>query len=124
MAKVLKVTKSDKTTHIVPLANKPALLKYNSLLPAGQKWKFEEIDEKEAKNVPFIDESFVTAGEAQVKVGELQDAVAAREAKIKELEEKMAEMEAAQKAAAKAEAAEKAAAEKAAKAAAKAEGEK
>lgn len=95
MAKVLKITKTDKTTHIVPLSNKAALLKYNSLLPDSQKWKFEEIDEKEAKNVPFIDESYVTAGEAQVKVSELQDAMAEKEAKIKELEDKMAAMEAA-----------------------------
>lgn len=92
MSKVLVIRKTDKTIHKVPLQNKSALMSYNNRLPDGKKWKFEEMEEEEADKLPFIDESYVTAGEAQVKVKALESESAEKDARIKELEAKLALM--------------------------------
>jgi len=86
MAQILVVRKPDKTIHKVPLNNKAALMGYSNRLPSGQKWKFEEMEEEEAEKLPFIDESYVTAAEAQDKAKELEITVSKKDAKIAELE--------------------------------------
>jgi FMN-dependent NADH-azoreductase len=90
MAKVLVIRKTDKTIHKVPLSNKASLMAYNNLQPEGKKWKFEEMDEAEAEKLPFIDESYVTAAEAQDKAKELELAVEEKDALIAELNAKLA----------------------------------
>ena len=90
MSRFLKITKSDKTTHIAPLQNKAALTSYNNRLPADQKWKIEEIDESEVASTPYIDESYVTAAEAIGKNQELTAALSDRDKKIAELEAMLA----------------------------------
>lgn len=86
MSKVLKITKPDKTVHVVPITNKAFYLAYNNRLPAERKWKLEEIDEDQAKNLKFIDESFVTPLEAVKKVEDQAKAIVEKEGKIAELE--------------------------------------
>ena len=88
--KVLVIRKTDKTVHQVPLSNKARLLAYNKNLPDDKKWTFEEMEEEEAKKLPYIDESYVTAAEAVAKVknleGTLADKQAALDSKNEELE--------------------------------------
>jgi hypothetical protein len=91
MSKVLVVRKPDKTIHKVPLANKATLMAFNNRLPDAEKWKFEEMEEAEADKLPFIDESYVTAAEAQDKAKELEATVYEKDAKIAELEALLAE---------------------------------
>jgi hypothetical protein len=98
MSKVLKITKTDKTVHVVPTDNLAFYQAYNNRLPQEQRWKLEEIEEKDAKDLPFIDESFVTPLEAQAKVGDLQkdieakaQAIADREKEIEDLKAKLEE---------------------------------
>ena len=86
MATVLVIRKPDKTIHKVPLDNKAALISYNNRLPAGLKWKFEEIEEEEAMKLPFIDESYVTVAEAQDKANEFADTINRQAERLKELE--------------------------------------
>ncbi len=86
MSKVIVVRKTDKTIHKAPLANKAALQAYNNRLPAEQKWIIEEMDEKEADKLPFIDSAYVTASEAVTKVKDLETTVSAKDARIAELE--------------------------------------
>ena len=122
MAKILVVTKPDKTTHKLPLSNKAAILRHNTLLDKAEQWKVEEMDEKEAEKVPFVDESYVTAGEALLQLDEKEKTIKDLEAKLAllqgDIEKKEAEAkDAADKAAAKA-------AKDAAKDAAKAEASK
>ncbi len=100
MSKVLVIRKPDRTIHAVPLSNKPRLLAHNRNLPDNLKWTFEEMDEEEAAKLPFIDESFVTAAQAILKVkdleGTLADRQAALDSKNEELEsanEKLAELQ-------------------------------
>lgn len=95
MSKVLKITKPDKTVHVVPTSNHAFYLANNNRLPEGAKWKIEEIEEEQAKDLPFIDESFVTPLEAQAKVADLQKE---SEEKDKEIEELRAKLDAIQKA--------------------------
>lgn len=90
MATVLKITKSDKTVHTVPVTNKAFYLGYNNRLPADQKWKIEEIDEKEAKNLPFVDDRHVTPADAVTKAQELQTVVADKDAEIERLKAQLA----------------------------------
>jgi hypothetical protein len=90
MATVLVIRKTDKTIHKVALENKARLMAFSNRLPEGQKWKFEEMDEKEADKLPFIDESYVTAAEAQDKAKELEGVVSEKDAKIAELEKLLA----------------------------------
>jgi hypothetical protein len=94
MAKVLVIRKTDKTVHVVPMTNKATLMSYNNRLPETEKWKFEEMDEDEAAKLPFIDESYVTAAEAQDKVQELATVVSEKDAKILELEAQLAALNA------------------------------
>jgi hypothetical protein len=86
MSKVLKITKPDKTVHVVPKSNHAFYLAQNNRLPADKKWKIEEIDEEEAKGLKFIDESFVTPLEAVKKVEDQAKALVERDSKIAELE--------------------------------------
>ena len=87
MAKVLVIRKTDKTIHRVPVQNKAALMAHNNRSKLG--WKFEEMDEEEANNLPFIDPNYVTAAEAVKKVDVLEKANAEKDNQIKELQEKL-----------------------------------
>lgn len=91
MSKVLVIRKPDATIHKVSIANKASLMAHSNRLPEGQKWKFEEMDESEAEKLPFIDDSYVSAGEAQVKLKAMESEAADKDAKIKELEAMLAE---------------------------------
>lgn len=83
MAKVLKVTKADKTVHVTPIANKNTYLHMNNkILSKDQQMKLEEIDEKDAKNLDYIDENYVTGTEAQQKNVELQKEIDALKAQL------------------------------------------
>ncbi len=86
MVKVLVIRKTDKTIHKVAIENKATLMAFSNRLPAGQQWKFEEMEEEEAEKLPFIDDSYVTAAEAQDKAKVLEVAVSEKDAKIAELE--------------------------------------
>lgn len=94
MATVLKITKPDRSIHIVPLANKAATLRYNNRLPAELKWKIEEIDEKEADKLPGFDKDYIPMREAQNKLPQLQQLVDEKDKKIAELLAKLEEHEA------------------------------
>lgn len=83
MAKVLVIRKPDRTIHRVPLANKPRIMSANNKLKQADKWTLEEMDEKEAEKLPYIDNDFVPAAEAQGVIKE-------KDERIKELEEKLA----------------------------------
>lgn len=86
MAKVLVIRKTDKTIHKVPVENKATLLAFNNRLPEGKKWIFEEMEEEEAEKLPFIDENYVTAAQAQDKAKQLEGIVTEKDARIAELE--------------------------------------
>lgn len=86
MSKVLVIRKTDKTIHQVPIENKARLMAYSNRLPVGQKWSFEVMDEKDAKDLPFFDKDFVTGGEAVLKLKSLEESAATKDAKIAELE--------------------------------------
>ncbi len=97
MAKVLKVTKADKTVHVVPISNKTFYQHMNNrILSVGQQMKLEEIDEKEAKDLPYFDENYVTGAEAQDKVSELKQRIAELEAQdnLTPLQQNIAKLEA------------------------------
>jgi hypothetical protein len=50
MSKVLKITKPDKTVHVVPINEQGVLpVSQQPPQPAEKKWKLEEIDEADAK---------------------------------------------------------------------------
>jgi len=87
MAKVLVVRKPDRSIHQIPISNKAKIMGYNNRLPTRDQWQIEEMDEEKAKKLPFIDSSYVTASEAQGKLAEKDD-------KIKELEAKLAALNA------------------------------
>jgi Na+-translocating ferredoxin:NAD+ oxidoreductase RNF subunit RnfB len=90
MSKVLKITKADKTTHIVPVTNKAFYQAQNNRLPADKKMKIEEISEDEARKVPFIDNDHITGSEAVVKNLELQKSLEDKDAEIAALKAKLA----------------------------------
>lgn len=85
MAKVLKITKSDKTVHVVPMTNKAFYEAYNRRQKGDKKWKLEEIDEEDAKNLKFIDDTHVTPVEATKKLEEKDAEIAALKAKLAKL---------------------------------------
>lgn len=89
--KLLKITKSDKTVHVVPIVNKAFYQAYNKRQKPGKKWKIEEINEEDAKNIPFIDESFVTPMEAAQKLEDATKAISDKDARIAELEALLAQ---------------------------------
>lgn len=93
MATVLKITKPDRSIHIVPLANKAATLRYNNRLPAELKWKIEEIDQKEADKLPGFDKDYIPMREAQSKLPQLEKLVSEKDRKIAELMAKLEEHE-------------------------------
>lgn len=88
MAKVLKITKPDKTIHVVPVTHKAFYQHQNKvILGPSEQWTLEEIDEEAAKDLPLIDESFVTPLEATEQSKSLKKRNEALEQRIKELEE-------------------------------------
>lgn len=93
MATVLKITKPDRSIHIVPLANKAATLRYNNRLPAELKWKIEEIDQEEADKLPGFDKDYIPMREAQSKLPQLEKLVSEKDRKIAELMAKLEEYE-------------------------------
>lgn len=84
--KVLVVTKPDGTTHVMPLSNKARLQSHNSRLPVGQKWKLEEMDEEQAKEIPFIRKDVVNPGNAQAIISE-------KDKEIEELKRKLSALQ-------------------------------
>jgi hypothetical protein len=90
MAKVLKITRQDKTIHIAPLSNKAFLTSFNNRQPAEKRMKIEEVDEEDAKNLPYIDEAYVSAADAQKKVSDLTKEVSDKDAEIAKLKEMLA----------------------------------
>ena len=87
MGNVLVVRKPDRTIHQVPIANKARLMGYNNRLPKRDQWRIEVMDEEAAKKLPYLDANYVSAAEAQ---GKLQE----KDEKIKELEAKLAALNA------------------------------
>lgn len=88
MAKVLKITKPDKSIHVVPVTHKAFYQHQNkAILPPDQQWSIEEIDEEAAKDLPLIDESYVSPIEAAAQSKTLRKENEALQARIKELEE-------------------------------------
>jgi Na+-translocating ferredoxin:NAD+ oxidoreductase RNF subunit RnfB len=93
MAKtLLKITKPDKTTHIVPAQNKAYYQKRNRLAKKDDQWKIESISEEEAKNVAFIDENYVTGAEAVAKAEKLEGVVSQKDDEIAQLKKQLAEL--------------------------------
>lgn len=93
MAKVLVITKADKTRNIAPLVNKAALTAYNNKLAPENKMKIEEMEEEEAEKLAYIDESHITAGEALEKTAELTTQLSEKDQRIAELEALLKEKE-------------------------------
>ena len=91
MAKVLVIRKTDKTIHVVPLENKAVLQAFSNRSKLG--WKFEEMEEEEAKDLPFIDKDYVTAAEAQNIVKSLEVANKEKDDEIDELRKKLAALQ-------------------------------
>ncbi len=94
MAKVLVIRKQDKTIHISPIENKASLLAYNNKQSEGTKWKIEEMDEDEAAELPYIDESYVSAAEAVSKSKALTALVNQKDEALSQKDQLIAEMEA------------------------------
>lgn len=84
-AKVLVITKPDKSVHVVPVTHKAFYQHNNTLLPDGQKWSIKEVDEDEAKDLPMIDENFVTPLEAVEQTTSLKKQNAVLQARLDEL---------------------------------------
>lgn len=89
MAKVLKITKADKTIHVIPITNRSFYQGWNHRQPQSKQVQIEEIDEKDAKDLPFWDETAVTPLEAVQESKKLKDVVAAQDNYIKELEARL-----------------------------------
>lgn len=85
MAKILVIRKQDKTIHKAKLSQKAFLQSYNNRLPQAQKFAIEEMEEDEAKELPFIDSSYVTAGEATKKLATVNKQLAAKDDEIAQL---------------------------------------
>lgn len=90
MAKVLVIRKPDRTVHQVPVSNKAKILGYNNRLPQKDQWRIEEMDEKEAAKLPYIDKDYVTAADAQEKLKEKDNQIKDLEARLKALTSKQA----------------------------------
>lgn len=93
MGKVLVVRKPDRTVHVVPLNNKALLMGMNHRLPATHKMKFEEMEEKDALKLPFIDENYVSPLKAQEKVKEMEGELNEKDSRIAELEARLAALQ-------------------------------
>lgn len=76
MAKVLKITKPDKTVHVIPFTNQTFYKTYNNRVPSSMQVKVEEIDESEAKHLEYIDENYITGIEAAEKLSEKDKEIA------------------------------------------------
>lgn len=111
MAKILVVTKPDKTVHRMPLANKAGIMQYNNRVKLADRWNIQEMDEEEANALPFVNVDFVADEGAAAKIKAKENELAEKDAQLKALEAKLAELEKAT-----ATDAEKAAAKEAAKA--------
>lgn len=95
MAKVLVIRKVDKTVHKAQLGEKAFLQSYNHRLPAAQKFTIEEMEESEADKLPYIDKSYVTAGQAVSKVKELETTLAGKDSEIETLRKQLEAFQAA-----------------------------
>lgn len=86
-ATVLKITKADKTVHVVPVTHKAFYQHLNNkILPADQQMLIEEIDEDEAKDLPLVDDSYVIGAEATEQNKSLKKQNEALLARIQALE--------------------------------------
>lgn len=85
MGKVLKITDTKGTNHIVPMANKSFWLGYNNRSKPNERVKIEVIDESEAAEVPYKDPNWVNPVAAQAQVGDLKKTVEAKDAQIEAL---------------------------------------
>ena len=85
MGKKLVIRKPDKSIHVTEISNKAALLQLNKRFKAGQKWKFEEMDEEDANKLPAFDKNYVTAAEAVQKVDVLKNQLQDKDKQIEEL---------------------------------------
>lgn len=94
MSKVLVIRKQDKTIHISPMENKASLMAYNNKQNAENKFTIEEMDEEEAKKLPYIDESFVSATEAIDKSKALTSLVNQKDAEISQKDAKLEDLKA------------------------------
>jgi hypothetical protein len=94
--KLLKITKPDKTVHVVPLMNKPFYEAQNNrwrlIARPELLWKLEEISESEAKDLPFYDEDHITGAEAVQKNAELQKKNADQAAMIEQLQKQLGQI--------------------------------
>jgi hypothetical protein len=88
--KVVVIYKPDKTIHQAPSGNLGLLMKHNHLLPESEKWVIEEMEEEEAKKLPFINDKYVSVTDAKDKIKE-------QNSLIKELTAKLEVAEAAAK---------------------------
>lgn len=89
--KILVVRKPDRTIHKVPITNKAVLMNYNNRRPLEKQWTFEEMTAEEAEKLPFIDESYVTAADAQEKLKQTEALLTDKDHKIAQLEKMLAE---------------------------------
>ena len=94
MAKLLVIRKPDKTIHKIPMSNKAAAMAFSNKLPAGLKWKFEEMEEEDALKLPFLDTKYITASDAQSVVKEKDQLISDKDKQIAELEAKIAALSA------------------------------
>ncbi|MEX6689221.1 hypothetical protein QTN47_17055 [Danxiaibacter flavus] len=90
MADVLKITKQDKTVHVLPVSNKAFWLGYNKRMPTDRKVKIEVIDEEEAKGLPFYDKSHVSASDALAKLDILEKEGKQKDELIEKLQAQLA----------------------------------
>lgn len=90
MGKVLVVSKTDRTRHVVPLDNKAILMGMNHRLPATHKMKLEVMEEEEALKLPFIDPNYISPAHAQDKLKEVEGELQEKDSQIAELEAKLA----------------------------------
>lgn len=88
MAKVLKLTKSDGTIHVVPMANKAFYEAYNRRQKADKKWKLEEIDASEATKLPFKDPNHIKPADASKALADKDTEIERLKALLAAAEEK------------------------------------
>lgn len=86
MGKVLVVSKTDRTRHVVPLDNKAILMGMNHRLPATHKMKLEVMEEEEALKLPFIDPNYISPAHAQDKLKEVEGELQEKDSQIAELQ--------------------------------------
>lgn len=73
---VLVIRKPDRTIHKVPIENKGVLMSMMMHMDPEKKWGIEEMAYDKAMKLPFIDENYVTAGEATELLNEKDQQIA------------------------------------------------